>query len=87
MARPLRVEFADAIYHLRSRGNARREIVADEVGGDRWVEPLQRSVGRHGWRGFANVSSVSAACSREEAAAESPRFAKVLTQLRESRSH
>ena len=28
MARPLRVEFEDAIYHLCLRGNARQEIQA-----------------------------------------------------------
>ena len=33
--------------------------------------------------GYRNVSNVCAACSRVEAAAESPRFVKVRTQLRE----
>jgi len=53
MARSLRVESPDAIHHLTSRGNARREIVADDVDRDKWVEFLQRSVERHGWRVFA----------------------------------
>ena len=52
MVRPLRVEFADGIYHLTSRGNARREIVADDVDRDKWVELLQRSVEQHRWRVF-----------------------------------
>jgi hypothetical protein len=30
MARPLRVEFEDAIYHLSARGNARQAIFHDE---------------------------------------------------------
>lgn len=53
MARPLRVEFAEAIYHLTSRGNARRDIVADDVDRDKWVEQLERTVEQHGWRVFA----------------------------------
>jgi len=36
--------------------------------------------------GYRNVSSVSAACRRVQAAAQKRRFAKVLTQLRESLS-
>ena len=36
--------------------------------------------------GYRNVSSVSAACGRVQAAAETRRFAKALTQLRESLS-
>jgi len=36
MARPLRLEFEDAIYHLLARGNARQQVFAserDEPGG------------------------------------------------------
>jgi putative transposase len=29
MARPLRLEFASALYHLTARGNARADIFAD----------------------------------------------------------
>ena len=53
MARPLRIEYADAIYHLTGRGNARRPIVRDVVDRDKWMELLQRSVEQHGWRVFA----------------------------------
>jgi len=31
MARPLRIDIADGVYHVTSRGLERREIVADEV--------------------------------------------------------
>ncbi len=31
MARPLRIEFAGAIYHVMSRGNARQDMVLDDV--------------------------------------------------------
>lgn len=30
MARPLRLEFPGAVYHVTSRGNARQDIVADD---------------------------------------------------------
>ena len=30
MARPLRIEFPGAVYHVTSRGNARQDIVADD---------------------------------------------------------
>jgi putative transposase len=29
MARPLRLEFADALYHVSARGNARQKIYLD----------------------------------------------------------
>jgi len=53
MARPLRIEFPDAIYHVTSRGNARQAIVRDVVDQDKWMELLQRTVERYGWRLFA----------------------------------
>jgi hypothetical protein len=40
MARPLRLEFEDAIYHLLGRGNARQRIFAserDQLGGNQVV--------------------------------------------------
>jgi hypothetical protein len=30
MARPLRIEFEDALYHLCARGNARQPVFRDE---------------------------------------------------------
>ena len=30
MARPLRIEFPGAVYHVTSRGNARADIVEDD---------------------------------------------------------
>ena len=53
MARPLRIEYAGAMYHVTSRGNARQRIVTDIVDRDKWVELLQRSAEQHGWRVFA----------------------------------
>ena len=35
MSRPLRIEYAEAVYHVTSRGNARRSIFKDDK--DRWM--------------------------------------------------
>jgi len=53
MARPLRVEFAGAIYHVTARGNGRRAIVRDDVDRLKWLSVVERTVDRHGWRVFA----------------------------------
>ena len=43
MARPLRVEFADAIYHVTTRGIERRAIVANEGDGrGAWLSQRQQ---------------------------------------------
>ena len=49
MARPLRVEFDGAIYHVTSRGNAREDIFDDD--GDRkvFLEVLGKVVNRFNW--------------------------------------
>jgi REP-associated tyrosine transposase len=43
MARPLRVEFEDAIYHLCLRGNARQRIFWDDCDRGRFLELLSES--------------------------------------------
>ena len=53
MARPLRLEFPDAIYHVTSRGIERRAIVADDRDRDRWLTHLERVVKQRRWRTFA----------------------------------
>jgi putative transposase len=40
MPRPVRVEFAGAVYHVMARGNERREIFRDEKDRERFVETL-----------------------------------------------
>jgi len=49
MARPLRIEFAGALYHITSRGNAREDIY--QVNSDRYdfLELLNTVKTRHGW--------------------------------------
>ena len=55
MARPLRIQFAGALYHVISRGNQRKPIVRD--GGDREkrLDWLHRTVETYGWRLHAFV--------------------------------
>lgn len=49
MARPLRIEFPGALYHVTSRGNARADIVGDDDDRRIFVDTLARTVERHGW--------------------------------------
>ncbi len=56
MARPLRIEFPGALYHVISRGNERRHIVRDDADRQRRLEWLQRTVYTYGWKLHAFVS-------------------------------
>ena len=46
MARPLRIEFAGALYHLCARGNARQPIFCRDPDRRRFIELLRQSVRR-----------------------------------------
>ena len=46
MARPLRIEFEDAIYHLCARGNARQPVFRDESDCDWFLKLLSKSAER-----------------------------------------
>ncbi len=46
MARPLRIEFEDAIYHLCARGNARQPVFRDERDCARFLKLLSESAQR-----------------------------------------
>ena len=46
MARPLRLEFEGALYHLTGRGNRREPIFGDEKDCARFLEMLEGSLGR-----------------------------------------
>ena len=50
MARPLRIQFPGAIYHVISRGNERRPIVRDDADREKRVDWLRRAVETYGWR-------------------------------------
>ena len=49
MARPLRLEFPHAVYHVTSRGNARQDIVASDQDRTAWLTLLAHVIDRFGW--------------------------------------
>ena len=49
MARPLRIEFPGAIYHVMSRGKARQTVFRDDGDYQRLSKGLETVVGRLGW--------------------------------------
>lgn len=55
MARPLRIEYAGAVYHVTARGNARQEIVRQDADRQRLRDGLARTVIRYGWELMAYV--------------------------------
>ena len=55
MARPLRIEYEGALYHVMSRGIERRDIVADDRDRVRWLHWLERAVDTYGWQLHAFV--------------------------------
>ena len=55
MARPLRIEFAGALYHVISRGNERAAAVRDDSDRQKRLHWLRRTVETYGWRVHAFV--------------------------------
>ena len=51
MARPLRLEFAGALYHVTARGNERRNIFLGNIDGDRttFLDGLAATCERFNW--------------------------------------
>ncbi|MDX8409364.1 MAG: transposase [Mariprofundales bacterium] len=49
MARPLRVEFSGAIYHVTSRGNAQADIYLDDTDRADFLDTLANVIERFGW--------------------------------------
>ena len=49
MARPLRIEFPDALYHVTSRGNERRAIFRTDRDRKTFLEFLGQATQRFGW--------------------------------------
>ncbi len=50
MARPLRLQFEHALYHVTSRGNARQAIVKTPADRHAFLEGLTQVIDRFGWR-------------------------------------
>jgi putative transposase len=49
MARPLRLEFVGAVYHLTSRGNARQRIFLNDADRELFLGTLAHVVSRYSW--------------------------------------
>ena len=49
MARPLRIEFNGALYHVTSRGDRREAIYEDDADRERFLEVLSEVVERFNW--------------------------------------
>lgn len=49
MARPLRIEFAGALYHVTARGNAQADIYDDNTDRQQFLSLLQNTVDRLDW--------------------------------------
>lgn len=55
MARPLRIEYPGAHYHVMSRGNERQPIVRDDADRVKRLDWLRRAIEMYGWRLHAFV--------------------------------
>jgi putative transposase len=53
MARPLRIEFPGAVYHVTCRGNAKNDIFLDDSDRHVFLSILGETVGRFGWLCYA----------------------------------
>lgn len=49
MARPLRIEFAGALYHVTARGNAQADIYADDTDRQQFLSLLRNTLERYDW--------------------------------------
>ena len=49
MARPLRIEYEEALYHITSRGNAGERIFFTDSDRGAFLETLAQTVDRYGW--------------------------------------
>ncbi len=45
MARPIRLQFEDAVYHVTARGNERKAIFRDDADRQRFLETVAQMVG------------------------------------------
>ncbi len=49
MARPLRIEYPNAVYHITSRGNARGKIFLGDQDRENFLSVLDVVVKRYNW--------------------------------------
>jgi len=50
MSRPLRIEYAGALYHVTSRGNQKNDIYLTDNDRLNWIEVLSNVCERFNWR-------------------------------------
>jgi len=55
MARPIRIEYDGAVYHVMARGNQGQAIFADDLDRQVWLETLAEGCAKTGWRIHAHV--------------------------------
>lgn len=55
MARPLRIEFEDALYHVMARGNARADIFLCDADRQAFIDNLERVCKRFDWLSCSHV--------------------------------
>ena len=48
MARPLRIAYPGAVYHVTSRGNERKAIYRDDADRQKFLETIEETVERFG---------------------------------------
>ena len=53
MARPIRIEYPGAIYHITSRGNAQQPIYETKADRYHFLSILEQACKRYQWRVFA----------------------------------
>ena len=49
MARPLRIEYPGAVYHVTSRGDARRKIFMDDIDRQQFLSILGSAIRKYNW--------------------------------------
>jgi putative transposase len=49
MARPLRLQFTGAVYHVTSRGNARQKVFFNDADRELFLRTLSDVVSRYRW--------------------------------------
>jgi len=49
MVRPLRIEYAGALYHVTSRGNAQEDIYRNDKDRNTFLTLLNKTCERHNW--------------------------------------
>ena len=53
MARPLRIEFPGAFYHITARGNAQQEIFLDDIDRKLFLKLFVSEISQQGWKCFS----------------------------------